>query len=204
MALHDAVRSVGHLDEIGSGEDGEHRHGHDDRVDARVEHSEPHAERSDDEREFADLCQREAALHGYAQILPRHEHTQGAEENHACDHHRRKQQDLPPVRGDHVRVHHHSYRDEEYRSEEVLHRRDQSVDPFGQDCARQDGAHHECSELKRESADHAKHSHREAEGHRHHQNCLVVELSAQFRDKRWKHVHSHHKPDYEEKKQFAD
>ena len=37
-----------------------------------------------------------------------------------------------------------------------------------------------------------------------HQNCLVVELSAQFRDKRWKHVHSHHKPDYEEKKQFAD
>ena len=114
QAADDPVGRIGHAYEVWRGEGGQHRHGHDYRIDGRIEHSEAHAEGGYDESEFADLCQGESGFDGHLQVLAGDEHTEGAEQYHAEDHDSRQHKDRRPVLRDDVRIHHHADGYEEY------------------------------------------------------------------------------------------
>ena len=204
MLLDQRRRAVAHLDEIGGGEDGEHRDGHDDRIERRVEYAEAHSQRGDDERELADLGECEAALHGHAEVLAGDQHTHRAEEDHSDHHHGGEQEDLPPVGGDHHRVDHHPHGDEKDRAEEVFHRGDDAFHLLGHNSAGEDRAHHEGAELERKTAHHREDRHREAEAHSHDEHRLVVEIAAGAHQEGGEHVDPHHKPYYKEEEEFAD
>ena len=55
MRFYEITRGVSHAYKIRSGEGGDYRHGHDNRIDFRFEDSERHTERGDDEGELTYL-----------------------------------------------------------------------------------------------------------------------------------------------------
>ena len=204
VLVHEPIRRFRQPDHVWRQEDRDDRNGHDDRVQETARHAQGHAQGGDDEGEFADLRQREAALHRGLQGLSGQEHARGGEEKLPDDDGEGDDHDGQPVLGDHRRVHHHPHGHEEDGAEQVLHRLDEAFDVFRLDGFRQDGAHDEGAEGGGEAGLGGEDDHAEAQAQGHHEERLVVHQLLRPAQQERDQVDAHDDPQDEEERQFAD
>ena len=117
MFFDKTIGRVGKFNEIWSRENGNHRDRHNDWVKRRIQHTETHTERCDDERKFTYLSQRETALHSDTKRLTCGKHAECAKRDHTTYHHASQQQYFAPILHDDIRVDHHADRDKEDSAE---------------------------------------------------------------------------------------
>ena len=130
MFRHPVEARNGTFDKKWREECGDYRHRYDDWIKFWFKHSQTHTRGGDDERKFADLSKAEARLHGDTERLAHHQHTGGAKQNHAHNHHNRENGDGAGVLRHHSRVNKHTYGDEEHCAEKILYRGDDMLNAF--------------------------------------------------------------------------
>ena len=163
---------------------------------------ERHAESGEDKGKFADLRQRETALHRHAQRLPRKQETCGAEYGLPHNDGKGNGQYRQPIFRQHGRVDHHADGDEENGTEEILHGSRDALDALRLDRLCQNAAHHERAERAAVARLRGYHDQEEAQPHADHQQRLAVHPLPRAAQEQRHHVHAHHEPQNEEETEF--
>ena len=140
------------------------------------------------------MRQGKSRLERYAQRLTADKHTHDSKNEFSDNHEQRQDYDWHPEFAEHVRVYHHSDRDEEDGAEEVFYRGCQFLNSFSLAGSGKDGAHEECSERGGEAGIGGGDYHQEAQPDAKHQHKLVGKKPALARQERRYGIDADHIP----------
>ena len=195
---HKAVGRIGKADHVGGEEGGDDAHRHHDGVEVWAGHVERDTEAGDDEGKFADLCQREAAVHRAAQRMTGHHKRKGAENGLPAQDGEGDDEHGAPILHENAGIDHHAHRNEEDGAEKVLDRRGEFLDLFGFERLGQDATHHEGTESRGVAGAIGQHDEQKAKPERNDHEGFVVDQVARTTQEGRHHIDAHHKPQNEE------
>ena len=204
LSVQPGIDRVREADHVRGQEDGDYGHRHHDRVEEVARDAETDAQRGDDEGEFADLRQGEAALEGRLQRLSAQQDAEGREGRLADEDRQGDDENRKPVGADHGGIDHHADGDEEDGAEEVLDRLDEMVNVLCLHRFRQDGTHDESAERGGESRLGGDDHHAEAQTEGDHQQRLVVHQFPGVLEDQRDQEQAHHEPQHEEEGELED
>ena len=195
---HKTVGRIGKADHVGGEEGGDDAHRHHDGIEMWAGHVERNAEGGDDEGKFADLRQRETAVHGAAQRMPGHYERKRAEHGLTTQDGERDDEHGAPVLHEYAGFDHHPDRNEEDGAEKILDRRGEFFDLFGFERLGQDATHHERAESRRVAGAIGQHNEQKTQTERHDHEGFVVDQAARTAQEGRHRIDAHHKPQNEE------
>ena len=137
-------------------------------------------------------------MHGRLQRLSAKQESERAEDGLSDEYREHQYYYRNSILDEDFGVYKHTYGDEEYRSEEVLHRLHEFYDVLCLDGLGEDAAHHKGSESARETHLGAKHRHTAAEPERHDEQRLVVDEASHGAQEQRDEEDAYDKPQYKE------
>ena len=188
---------IGALDEERCGQRGDDRYRDDDGIDVVRDDAQRQTQRRDDEREFADLRQRAAAVDGLPQRVARQQHAQRGKQQLPHDGHRGQYQDGPDVLYHGAGIQHHTHRDEEYRAEQVFNAGGQVFHPLGVDGACQQRTGQKRAQRRGEAKRVRQKHHAEADAQRHDKQRLVAHQLGRLVQQRRQQEDAQHQPQHQ-------
>ena len=202
--LQPPLEGTGQPQQKGGGEGGDHRHGHNHRVEEGPRHRQGLPQAGQNEGELPHLGLGRRRRQADPQGLPRRQAPQGEEEELADNGRPREQQNGPDILGDHGRLDHKAHGDEKDRPEEMLAGGHQMLHPLGMDRARQQGAGQKGPQLRGQADLLGQQGHEEAQPQGEDQQHLVVHQPHQLFHQGGHQVNPQNQPQGQGEDQQAD